>query len=300
MPTKIFHASLWGKRDTKYAALEEEDVSSIEWTEIEPESPFYLFTPQDKGAWKEYQQGWSLPDIFPVNVLGFQTHRDHFAIAFTREEMERRTSDMRNPAISDDELRQKYNFGKWNVAEGRKLIRQFGKSAIMNCQYRPFDLRPCYFSPVVMDRPRRELMDHVAGKNNLCFNVCRQTKASAWRHAVVSDKPTPAVYVEIKDGSNVMPLYVYPANNEAQGDLLAAKEKQPNLAPAFVEALSAKLGLAFDAAAHRGIHLDKGKKGDSLLSSCGKSETVPFLPCGKMMMLYIPLLILLIKTNVSY
>lgn len=31
-----------------------------------------------------------------------------------------------------------------------------------------------------------------------------------WHYAVVSNCPTPAVYVEIRDGSNVFPLYLYP------------------------------------------------------------------------------------------
>ena len=107
-----------------------------------------------------------------------------------------------------------------------------------------------------MDRPRRELMDHVAGKPNVCLNVCRQTKANEWRHALVSDKPTPAVFVEIKDGSTVMPLYVYPDEGRGQGDLLAPREKRPNLAEAFIEAASERLGLDFDAAGHRGLHLN--------------------------------------------
>ncbi|MDX8401261.1 MAG: type ISP restriction/modification enzyme [Mariprofundaceae bacterium] len=255
MTARVFHAHLWGGREEKYAALAAHDVSDIKWTEIEPEKPFYLFIPQDKGAWKEYQQGWSLPDIFPVNVLGFQTHRDHFAVAFTREEMAARVADMRNPALTDEQLRAKYNLGKWNVSEGRKIIERFGARPIQECLYRPFDTRSCYYAPIVMDRPRRELMDHVAGRENLCLNVCRQTKAADWRHAVVSDRPSPAVFVEIKDGSTVMPLYVYPSDSEAQGDLLAAREKQPNLAPAFIEAVCDKLGLPFDAAGHRGIHL---------------------------------------------
>jgi len=256
--TSVFHAHLWGKRDVKYTALDEEDISSIAWTETEPESPYYLFIPQNKGLWDEYQQGWSLPDVFPVNVLGFQTHRDHFAIAFTSEEMEQRTSDMRNSFISDIELRQKYNLKDnrdWKLSEARQQARNTShKEVVLDCQYRPFDVRPSYFSYEAMDYPRRELIDHVAGRRNLCLNVCRQTKASEWRHAVVSDKPTPAVYVEIKDGSNVMPLYVYPSDNGAQGDLLATKKKKPNFTPEFVESLSERLGLTFDPAAHRGIH----------------------------------------------
>ena len=44
----------------------------------------------------------------PVNVLGFQTHRDQFAIAFERREIYKRIEDMRNGAITDEEYIQKY------------------------------------------------------------------------------------------------------------------------------------------------------------------------------------------------
>lgn len=260
MTAKVFHTHLWGRREEKYAALEEQDVSSIEWTEIEPESPFYLFIPQDKGAWKEYQRGWSLPDIFPVNVLGFQSHRDHFAIAFTRKDIEQRAADMRNPAISDEALRQKYNLGKWNIAEGRKLLRQLGASAIMDCLYRPFDPRPCYFAPVIMDRPRRELMDHMTAGGNISMVVGRQGQAvedPVWGLLSCADSPHDA-NIYRRGGGQAFLLYIYPAENEAQGDLLAAKEKQPNLAPAFIDTVSEKLGLAFDAEGHRGIHAPRG------------------------------------------
>ncbi|MDQ6959962.1 MAG: type ISP restriction/modification enzyme, partial [Mariprofundaceae bacterium] len=221
MTAKVFHAHLWGKREQKYATLEEEDVSSIKWTEVEPESPFYLFIPQDKGAWKEYQQGWSLPDIFPVNVLGFQTHRDHFAVAFTRDEMEARVADMRNPGLTNAELRAKYNLKDnrdWKLAEARKLARKTSDSdVIRDCLYRPFDARPCYFSYEAMDYPRRELMDHIASDRNLSMIVGRQGQAvedPVWALLSCSDSPHDA-NIYRRGGGQAFLLYVYPTDNEA-------------------------------------------------------------------------------------
>jgi predicted helicase len=81
----------------------------------------------------------------------------------------------------------------------------------------------------------------VAGRDNLCINVTRQTKASNWRHAVVTDVPAPAVFVELKDGSTVFPLYLYDdAINGANGDLF--KGRHPNLSRTFLDELAAKLG----------------------------------------------------------
>jgi hypothetical protein len=72
------------------------------------------------------------------------------------------------------------------------------------------------FDEIATDYPRRELKDHVAGKKNICINLVRQTKMSDWRHALISDTPAPAVFVEIKDGSSIFPLYLYPTEDTAQ------------------------------------------------------------------------------------
>jgi hypothetical protein len=60
-----------------------------------------------------------------------------------------------------------------------------------------------------MERPRRELLENVAFRQNVTLNLVRQTKMSRWCHALVSDKPIPAVLLEIKDGSSAFPLYIY-------------------------------------------------------------------------------------------
>lgn len=44
--------------------------------------------PQNVQLLAEYEQGWKVTEIMPVKVLGFQTHRDHFAVAFDRKTIE--------------------------------------------------------------------------------------------------------------------------------------------------------------------------------------------------------------------
>jgi len=60
----------------------------------------------------------------------------------------------------------------------------------------------------MMDYPRWSLLKNAVPADNFGLNFMRQTKSPAWQHAVVSKFPTPAVFVEIKDGSNFAPLYV--------------------------------------------------------------------------------------------
>lgn len=100
---------MWGSRESKYQQLKELNLYEINWETVNPQSPFYLFTPQDTFLLEEYNQGWKITDIMPINVLGFQTHRDHFAIDFDRDKLYNRIEEMRDKNISDDEYYEKYN-----------------------------------------------------------------------------------------------------------------------------------------------------------------------------------------------
>lgn len=247
-PAKVHHLDLWGSRKGKYESLAEQDVEKTEWKEIVPSSPQYLFDPQNADLLAEYERSWKLTEMMPVNTLGFQSHRDHFAIDFDESRLRNRIAELRETQLSDDELRQKYKLrdsGGWRLTDARKWLRSNNnwEGHFVRCAYRPFDWRAGYFSSVVMDRPRRELLDHVAGKENLCLNTVRQTRMDSWQHAVTSDAPAPAVFVEIKDGSSIFPLYLYPRDD----NLLDAAEtgRRPNLSPGFTRELSERLGLRF-------------------------------------------------------
>lgn len=59
-----------------------------------------------------------------------------------------------------------------------------------------------------MDYPRWAIVRNTLPADSFALNFVRQTKSPSWQYAVVSRFPTPAVFVEIKDGSNFAPLYV--------------------------------------------------------------------------------------------
>jgi hypothetical protein len=240
----VRHADLWGLRDAKYAWLWEHGVGDTAWELLLPQAPFYLFKPQDRRSLAEYQAGWKVTEAMPVNVLGFQTHRDSFAIAFERDEMRQRIEQMRDPNVSDEALRERYDLRDnrdWKLAQARKALQADTEwqESLITCLYRPFDWRSCYFSTVTMDYPRRELLDHVARRKNLCLNVVRQTRQDDWGHALASDTPTPAVFIEIKDGSSVLPLYLYPDEQRLAG--LEPAGRRANFAPGFVAEAERKL-----------------------------------------------------------
>ena len=44
--SEVYHASLWGLREEKYAALRDSNLNDIEWKELKPEKPFYFLCPK--------------------------------------------------------------------------------------------------------------------------------------------------------------------------------------------------------------------------------------------------------------
>ncbi len=249
-PAQVYRADLYGTRESKYAGLAENDVSTTHWQTLKPQAPFYLFIPQDEAVRAEYEQDWKITDIIPVNVLGFQSHRDDFAIDFEQAQLHQRIAAMRHTELDDSEFAQRYDLKDnrdWKLNLARRKIREDAhwKENLIPCAYRPFDTRWAYFSEAAMDYPRRELKENVAGKENLCLNVVRQTKSEYWQHAVMTDKPAPAVFVEIKDGSTVFPLYLYSTAKTDLFDDSAAGIRRPNLAPEFIADFSARLQLDF-------------------------------------------------------
>jgi len=248
----VFHADLWGaQRKSKYDWLDGNHIDSTSWTPLVPASPQYLFVPQDTKRLGEYERGWRITEMMPVNVLGFQSHRDDFAIAMDKQEIECRLLALRSPWLSDDDLRRGFSLRDnrdWKLAAARARLRQTVEwgEPLIRCLYRPFDKRWCYFDEIAMDYPRRELKTHVAKKENLVICLTRQTRAPEWRHALAAELPTPAVFLEIKDGSTVFPLYLYPDGGLPEEDLFAHENgRRPNLSGEFVRDLCGKLQVKF-------------------------------------------------------
>ena len=108
--------------------------------------------------------------------------------------------------------------------------------------YRPFDVRRIYYSSTIVDRLRVEVMREFLCGGNLGLCAMRQTHASNWGHIFVTELLTDAFINEIKDGSSIFPLYLYPAEGEMQFE---GGNRRPNLNPEFIKAVSDKLGLKF-------------------------------------------------------
>src|SRR6266481_7162585 len=127
-PQAIQYSEFWGTRLQKYQSAADAQFHKIAWQGVRCFAPYHMFRPLNWTGWEEYQLGWSVADslnpignkaqIFHLNVLGFQSHRDHFAIAFNRSDIETRARDMIGTTLSDKDVSEKYkltNNRDWNV-----------------------------------------------------------------------------------------------------------------------------------------------------------------------------------------
>jgi len=269
MSAKVRHAHLWGRREIvekdargearlsggKYHWLLEHDLSSTPWTKLQPQSPFYLFVPQDVGLRKEYEEGWKVSDAIPVNSVGIVTARDHLTIHWTEEEAWNTVRDFCN--LPPEEAREKYNLGKdardWKVTFAQEDLQASGprEELIVPVLYRPFDTRYTYYtgrSRGFICMPRPEAMRHMISGKNLALIATRQTR-DLWdvfiTEYVIGHKSLAAY-----DINSVFPLYLYPQPEkedlfDAEGASEAPGGRRANLAPEFIEDFSKRLKLKF-------------------------------------------------------
>ncbi len=147
---KIHYYDVYGQRAEKYAFLAQNDLNSIEWLEIAPRAPFYLLIPQKTPLLEEYEQGFSVQDMFQVGGTGICSKKDHVVFHKDKESLLKLLKDF--STLEPSELRRKYDI---RDAEGWKLgraIENVKKNShelekyIVSCQYRPFDYRWTYYT----------------------------------------------------------------------------------------------------------------------------------------------------------
>ena len=256
---RLFHADLWGAREAKYQWLSSNDMESTNWKKLVPNAPFYLFVPQDEHLREEYEKGWKITDIMPINSVGIVTARDELTIQQTPDAVWETVSDFVSRSL--EEAREKYSLGPdardWKVEMAQNDLKKSGpsKAKIVPILYRPFDRRYTYYtghSRGFQCMPRPEVMRHMRVGNNVALLTCRQTSISNWTHVFLSDRITDDSCVSNKTSERgyVFPLYLFetpPPNpllsrNRKEPD---APVRRPNLSEGFLEELSEKLKMGF-------------------------------------------------------
>ncbi len=131
---KIHYYDVYGQRAEKYAFLAQNDLNSIEWLEIAPRGPFYLLISQETLLLDEYEQGFSVQDMFQVSSVGIATGKDRIFIANNTESLKEQVL---------------------------KYCNEFNEQYIKDIHYRPFDIRKVYYDTKKLERARENTFKHM-------------------------------------------------------------------------------------------------------------------------------------------
>lgn len=118
----VYYANLYGLRESKYQWLKKNDVVTTQWNKLKPQLPFYLFIPQNTDLLGEYEQGWKVTDIFPVNSVRIVTARDSLTIHWKEDEAWKTVNDFAK--LASEVARTNYDLGEdtrdWKVELAQK------------------------------------------------------------------------------------------------------------------------------------------------------------------------------------
>ena len=215
----IFHADIYGTRDDKYQQLMQ-GFQHIKWQELQPQSPDYLFIPQDAKLKTEYQQGIKITNIFAIHSAGIVTSDDETFVGF-----------------SDDELQNQIK---------EKFV-AYDKSLIQAVNYRPFDRRKIYYDKEKIERARGDIMHHMLAGKNIGLVTTRQYayQVPEYCYAFITDKILEIrLFISNKGAASLFPLYLYPPtegkkpSKQARDlfdtpDPFASGQRIENIAPEF-------------------------------------------------------------------
>ena len=256
---RVFHADLYGTRETKEMALNECSLSDAGFTEIQPQAQQYYFVPKTTVGAEEYRNGFAVSDLFLEKVTGIITARDKLVIDMERNVLVRRMYDFVDPDTDDEEIRDRYFGNKksksnyplgdsrgWKLRQVREKIRTFcHEDIVTQISYRPFDNRYIYYHSDMVDWDRKKIMSHfLKSDSNTGLMFTRQVKAfNKYQHVFVTQNIFDSTLVSNKtsEASYGCPLYIYPESQQYEIDL----ERKPNLDPAVVQQIAEGLGIPF-------------------------------------------------------
>ncbi|GAA8304482.1 DNA methyltransferase [Helicobacter pylori] len=206
---KIHYYDVYGERAEKYAFLAQNDLNSIEWFELTPREPFYLLLPLKTHLLDEYEQGFSVKDMFQVGGTGICSKRDHVVFHKKKESLLELLKDF--STLEPSELRRKYDIGDdsrdWRlnnaIREVETNIKRLEEYIVL-CQYRPFDYRWTYYtsnSRTFLAYPVYDVFKHMLPPptnpktpnqthKNVALNTPRQLKNNdkSWTQCFISSR----------------------------------------------------------------------------------------------------------------
>ena len=184
----VYYYDLYGKREYKYNFLLDNNIKSIEWHKLEYKEPFFLFVKQDEELREEYDNFYSVKDMFILSSVGIMTGRDKFCMSYNNSicSLNQLKSNINRVIQLDTETaRKELDLGEdsrdWKIKNVKKELCDTNNSddnyKIVN--YRPFDKRWTYYtgkSTGFHSMPRGMCMEHFINNVNIGLVCYKGTK----------------------------------------------------------------------------------------------------------------------------
>jgi predicted helicase len=240
---KIYHSEKFGRREIKYNFLYENTLSTITWTELHPEAPYFFFVPKDFSEEKKYNKGFSVTELFVVYNSGVKTDRDSLFIDIEKKRLSERITILLSGKY-DDQFIEQYNIKDSSSYKLTQIIKgkKFDSKNITAIQYRPFDWRYIYYQQGIISRPAYNVMSSLLYSGNAALVTCRNQnyKTAGFITGTLCDLRCYSNPGSI--GTDyVFPLYLYPDENS----LDINETRRPNFNMDIVNKFAENIQLAF-------------------------------------------------------
>ena len=209
---QILYLDIFGAREKKYETLDALSLSNSEWIPLNLEAPYYFFVPKDFSLQDEYEKGFKIDELFVKYNNGIESGKDDFFFGFQENSYKNFVQSCFN---DKDKYCKELDF---KDTDNFRLLTNFSNSSydetkFIRVNYRPFDVRICYYDPIMQRRPAYDIMKNML-KENIALLVPRQVNDD-FHHVLVSDLPTNCNLTGTakKFGSApIFPLYIYREN----------------------------------------------------------------------------------------
>lgn len=221
----VNYREAWDTRESKLAEVAAATVADPEWDELTPHAPLWLMVPYDVSP--SYDTWPTVAQLFPVNVIGVQTHRDQLVVADTEQEIRERLQRFADPAVPDSEWEDQgirtLNTG-WNLPATRAALRAEGPRNIREWNYRGLERRWVAFDDRLIDRTRTKVSPHLLTEEPNIALAFSNGSLSDGPYALVSRGPVPAAVLSWRTfgAAYMAPLWLHsplggPDANLAEG-----------------------------------------------------------------------------------
>jgi predicted helicase len=188
---QVFKLDLFGLRKDKFAQLDESSIENSQWIELPQDSELWVL--EGKGK-KEYMEGFSISQIFPINSVGVVTSKDQILISDDRKNLLKKVSEFYD--IETEE------------------------SFVQKISYRPFDNKFIYFDSKLLERSREKVMQNFLHNENIGLVFRRAVHKHSYGLTFIINLIIRADnYGDFSSLPQIAPLYLYSNPNEKTPNL---------------------------------------------------------------------------------